>query len=57
MIDKMYTLKEAQEILGVSKPTLYNWQKSGKITFVKLGDHLTRIPESELKRLIKGEEK
>lgn len=57
-IEKMYSIKEAQELLGVTKTTLNNWAKKGKIKFVKLGERLVRIPESELKKFIEeGEEK
>lgn len=57
-IEKMYSIKEAQELLGVTKTTLNSWAKKGKIKFVKLGERLVRIPESELKKFIEeGEEK
>ena len=51
-MDKMYSVKEVAEILGVTEGTVRNYLTKGKIKHVKvLGN--TRIRESELKGLIK----
>ena len=53
-MEKQYKIKEACEILGVTRDTLYRWKKSGKIHFNRVNG-LPRISESELKRIVKGE--
>lgn len=53
-MEKLYTLKEVTEILKVTFMTLYRWRESGKLKVVKIGNTI-RVPESELKRLMKGE--
>lgn len=51
-MDKLYSVKEVAEILGVTEGTVRNYLTNGKIKYVKvLGN--TRIKETELKRLIK----
>lgn len=53
-IEKQYKIKEACSILGVTRDTLYRWQRSGKIRFNRVNG-LPRIAESELERIVKGE--
>lgn len=53
-MEKQYTIKESCSILGVTKKTIYNWEKQGKIRFNRVNG-LPRIAESELKRIVKGE--
>lgn len=36
-VDKAYTIAEFCERFHISKPTLYEWIKAGKITPVKIG--------------------
>lgn len=52
MTEKLYKLKEVEQILGVSRRTLYNYLNDGKLEGVRLsgdkGDW--RISESELQR-------
>jgi len=48
---KLYTLKEAKELLGVTTKTIQRWDKEGKIMVVgTIGGG--RIPESEVKRIL-----
>lgn len=55
-MDKLYSVKEVAEILGVTEGTVRNYLTNGKIKYVKvLGN--TRIKETELKRLIKPSKK
>lgn len=55
-MDKMYSVKEVAEILGVTEGTVRNYLTKGKINHVKvLGN--TRIKETELKGLIKPSKK
>lgn len=53
-MEKQYTIKEVCSLLGVTRRTLYNWEKEGKLHFNRVND-LPRIAESELKRIVKGE--
>lgn len=55
-MDKLYSVKEVAEILGVTEGTVRNYLTNGKIKYVKvLGN--TRIKEIELKSLIKPSKK
>lgn len=50
-MDKLYTVKEASEILRISRAKLYQLIHGGNIKPVKL-DRKTLFPESELNRFI-----
>jgi len=56
MVEKYYTPEEVAELLKVSRETVYNWLRSGKLKGVKVFN-FWRISESELNRLLKGEKK
>jgi putative resolvase len=50
-MEKLYTLKEAKKLLGVTTRTIQRWDKQGKIRVVRtVGGR--RIPESEIKRIL-----
>ena len=49
--EKLYTVQEASEALGISPLTLGKWLREGKITGTKLGK-LWRITESDLQDFI-----
>ena len=49
---KLYTISEVAEILRVTRQTVYNWIKSGKIRVVRLPNGFIRITEDELKRIL-----
>jgi len=51
-MEKLYTMKEASEILGVHIRTLQKWDKEGKIRCVRTVGGKRRVPESEIKRLL-----
>lgn len=51
-MDKMYSVKEVAEILGVTEGTVRNYLTKGQIKYVKVVGN-TRIKESELRNLIK----
>ncbi len=54
-LERRYSLKEAQEILGLSERTVHRWIKSGKLKSYKPGrDH--QIPESAIKQVIEESE-
>ena len=53
-MDKLLTMKEAKELLGVSTKTIQNWDKAGTINVVRTPGGRRRIPLSEVER-IRGE--
>jgi excisionase family DNA binding protein len=52
-MEKMYSLKEAAEILSLAVVTLRLWISEGKLASVKIGRTI-RVTESEILRLQKG---
>ncbi|MBT1279310.1 helix-turn-helix domain-containing protein [Thermoanaerobacter sp. CM-CNRG TB177] len=50
-MEKLYTPEELAELLKVSRETVYNWLRSGKLKGIKVVN-FWRIPESELNRLL-----
>ena len=48
---KVYTLDEVADILKVTKRTLYNYVKAGKLPAVKMGKYW-RVSEENLKAFI-----
>lgn len=48
---KVYTLDEVADILKVTKRTLYNYVKEGKLTAVKMGKYW-RVSEENLQAFI-----
>lgn len=54
-MEKFYTPEEIAANLKVSRKTIYNWIQEGRLKAVKIG-HFWRISESELNRLLKGDE-
>ncbi len=51
MVTKIYTTREAQEVLGVGKTTLWNLISNGELKTFRLKRH-HRIHESELNDFI-----
>ena len=52
MIQKMYTLKELESVLGVSNRTLQNYIRQGRLRAVKMGKW--RVSEENLQAFING---
>ena len=50
MLDKLYNVTKASELLGVSRDTVYRWEKDGKFSFVKVGD-FNKVKENDIKKL------
>jgi len=50
---RLYRTGKASQLLGISKPTLIRKIKSGEIKAYRVGREY-RIPESEIKRLLRG---
>jgi putative resolvase len=53
-MDKLMTIKEAKELLGVSTKTIQNWDKAGIISVVRTPGGRRRIPLSEIERIRGG---
>jgi len=51
-MEKLYTMKEASELLGVHVRTLQKWDEEGKIHCVRTVGGKRRVPESEIKRIL-----
>jgi putative resolvase len=51
-MEKLYTLKEAKKLLGVTTKTIQRWDREGKIRVVRTVGGRRRIPESEIKRIL-----
>lgn len=50
-MEKLYPMREATKILGISLKTLQRWDKLGKVKIVRTPGGRRRVPESEVKRL------
>lgn len=50
---KVYTLEEVQEILKVTRRTLYSYIKSGKLKAVKVGRYW-RVPAKALQEVVEN---
>lgn len=50
-IDRLYNLSEIEKILGVSRETLFNYMRSGKLEAIKIGGKW-KVKEETLKNLI-----
>jgi len=51
---KLLTSSEASAMLGVSKRTLYNWYKKGKLKYVRLPSGHKRYFRSEIETILKN---
>jgi putative resolvase len=51
-MERLYTLKEAKMLLGITTRTIQRWDKEGKIRVVRTIGGRRRIPESEIKRIL-----
>ena len=51
-MEKLYSMKEVPEMLGVGVRTVQRWDKEGKIHCVRTVGDKRRVPESEIKRIL-----
>jgi excisionase family DNA binding protein len=54
-MEKLYTVKQASEYMGVHLQTLYRWLREGRISATKPTKRTVRIKESELQRFTRME--
>lgn len=52
MVEKLFRLRDAADLLSLKESTLRKWALLKKIRTVRVGSVAVRIPESELARLI-----
>lgn len=57
VIQKHYRIAEVQEMLGVSRTTVYRWAQEGRLKLVKYGKRAMGVPADSLRDLMKGEQK
>ena len=55
-IPRLLSLKEAAEILGISKQRLWQWIKEGQFPLARRVGHLWKIPEDELRKFLELEQ-
>jgi len=51
LMERLYTLKEAKQMLGVQTKAIQAWDKEGKIRVIRTPGGRRRIPESEILRI------
>ena len=51
-MEKLYTIRDACEILQLNPNTLRKWDREGKIRCVRLSNNFRRVPESEINRIL-----
>lgn len=54
LMEKLYSVKQIADLLGIAEITIRQWIQHDKIKSVKIGNS-RRVPESEVNRLHKGE--
>lgn len=54
LMEKLYSVKQIADLLGISEITIRQWIQHNKIKSVKIGNS-RRVTESEVNRLHKGE--
>ncbi|MBE0448983.1 MAG: helix-turn-helix domain-containing protein [Actinobacteria bacterium] len=54
MNDKLLSLKEVADRLGLNPETIRRWTKSGKLPAVKLGPNTVRVKELDLQEFIES---
>jgi putative resolvase len=50
-MEKLYSLKEAKQLLGVKTRTIQQWDRDGKLKVIRTLGGRRRIPESEIMKL------
>ncbi len=51
-MEKLYTLRDACDIMQIDPTTLRKWDREGKIRCVRLQNNFRRVPESEVNRIL-----
>ena len=51
-MEKLYTLRDACDIMQIDPTTLRKWDREGKIRCVRMQNKFRRVPESEINRIL-----
>ena len=51
-MSRIYTIREASDILQVDATTLRRWDREGKIHCIRLSNNFRRVPEEEINRIL-----
>ena len=51
-MEKLYTLRDACDIMQIDPTTLRKWDREGKIRCVRMQNNFRRVPESEINRIL-----
>lgn len=51
-MNKIYTIREACDILQIDATTLRRWDREGKIHCIRLSNNFRRVPEEEINRIL-----
>lgn len=54
--EKLYTIKEVAEMIGVARKTVYLWKDEGRINVVYIAGSVIRVPASELAAFLNRQE-
>ncbi|PYB68958.1 IS607 family transposase [Thermoplasma sp. Kam2015] len=49
---KIYTIREACDILQIDATTLRRWDREGKIHYIRLSNNFRRVPKKEINRIL-----
>ena len=49
---RIYTIREACDILQIDATTLRRWDHEGKIHCIRLSNNFRRVPEEEINRIL-----
>lgn len=51
-MEKMYTVREAADMLSVKENTVRHWMFQNKIEFIKIGAKTVRFTQSQIDRML-----
>ena len=51
-MNRIYTIREACDILQIDATTLRRWDREGKIHCIRLSNNFRRVPEEEINRIL-----
>jgi len=54
MPEQYMTMREIAEMIGVSKRTVYNWIRTGKIPAYRFGDQVIRVRREDAEAFLEG---
>lgn len=49
-MDKLYNISKAGQLLGVTRQTIYRWEKEGKFNFVEVNG-FKKVSENDIKKM------